>query len=216
MAANDYCTHADIEAANPDVTWGTTYDALGALLATRASRLIDRHAKVEPGFFSVSEDTTRWFAGTGGSSLWIGRLAAAPTTVSVALTGVVDGPAGTGGTYTAYAATDYQLWPANALLVGEPYQRIDAAGSTYTTWVAGEKTVKIVGKFGWSTTTPTEVLQAAVIQATRWLQRGRQAYQDTGAVIELGQLTYTKALDPDVVVILDSFMDRLKPRKGSQ
>jgi hypothetical protein len=33
-------------------------------------------------------------------------------------------------------------------------------------------------------------------------KRGMQMYQDTGAVVELGQLTYTLAIDPEVERIL--------------
>jgi len=216
MAINDYCAWSDVEAANPDITWGTTYDTVGALLVTRASRMIDTYADVEPGFFYVSADTTRWFAGTGGASLWVGRIAAAPTNVSMALTGVVDNAAGTGGTYTALTTSDYLLWPANAVLTSDPYQRLDIAGSTYTAWVAGEKTVKIVGKFGWASSLPDEIKQAAVIEVSKQLQRGRQGFQDTGAIVELGQMTYTQPLDPFTVAALAPILKRLKPKKGSQ
>lgn len=216
MAANDYCAWSDVEAVNPDITWGSTYDTVGAAIVTRASRMIDRYAGVEPGYFYVSSDTTRWFSGSGSAWMWIGRLAAAPTTVSMAVGGVVDGPSGTGGTYTALTAADYLIWPPNALLMGEPYQRLDIAGSTYTAWKAGDKTIKIAGKFGWAGTLPDELKQAAIIETSKQLQRGRQGYQDTGAIVELGQMTYTQPLDPATVAILDAFLKKIKPRKGSQ
>jgi len=216
--ANDYCTWAEIEASNPDITWGATYDTIGALLVTRASRALDRECKVEPGYFYVSADTTRWFPGTGGTSIWIGALAAAPTTLSVAEGGDVDTSAGTGGTYTAWAAADYLLWPPNALLMGEPYRRLDingsSSGGSKTVFAAGEKTVKIAGKFGYAVAVPEDIKQATIIQVTRWLQRARQGFQDTGAIVELGQLTYTKALDPDVALMIAHY--QRKPRKGSQ
>jgi hypothetical protein len=214
--ANDYCTWGEVEASNPDITWGSTYDSYGALLVTRASRLIDRHAKVEPGFFYVSTDSTRWFPGTGSSHMWIGRLAAAPTTVSMALTGVVDNAAGSGGTYTALTTSDYQLWPANAALESRPYQRLDIAGSTYTAWVAGEKTIKVVGKFGWATNIPDDLKLIAIAETVRYLQRSRQGFADTGAIPEISQLAYTHALDPVTVAELDELLRVLKPKKGSQ
>ena len=43
---------------------------------------------------------------------------------------------------------------------------------------------------------------ATIIQASRWFKRGQQAFQDTGAVVELGQLRYTQKLDPDVAALL--------------
>jgi len=216
MAINDYCTWAEVEASNPEITWGATYDTIGAAIVTRASRLIDRHAKVEPGFFYVSTDTTRWFPGTGSAHLWIGRLAAAPTTVSMALTGIVDGPAGTGGTYTALTTADYQLWPANAALEYRPYQRLDIAGSTYTAWCAGEKTVKVVGKFGWAAAVSDDLKLITIAETVRYLQRSRQGFADTGAIPEISQLAYTHALDPVTVADLDVFLMAMKPHKGSQ
>jgi hypothetical protein len=50
---------------------------------------------------------------------------------------------------------------------------------------------------------PAEIIRmAATAQATRWFKRGQQAFQDTGAIAELGQLTYTQKLDPDIVTML--------------
>lgn len=216
MAANDYCSWAEVEATLVGPTWGSTYDTIGALLITRCSRAIDTYADVEPGFFYVSADTTRWFDGTGSAHLWVGRLAAAPTTVSMALTGVVDNAAGSGGSYTALTTSDYLLWPSNSLLEGEPYERLDIAGSTYTAWEQGYKTVKIVGKYGWATAVPDEIKQATIIEVTKILNRGLQAYQDTGAVVDLAQMTYTQPLDPATVAYLAPIMKKLKAKMGSQ
>ena len=54
------------------------------------------------------------------------------------------------------------------------------------------------------TSPPDEIKQATIIQAMRWFKRGQQAFSDTGAVLELGQLRYTQKLDPDVALILES------------
>jgi hypothetical protein len=203
--ANDYITAGEIKAALPDENWGSGYDATLARLATAASRAIDRFTKREPGFWYVNSDTTRYFDGCGGRELWVGYLAAAPTSVSVAETGDVDSSAGTGGTYTAWSATDYLLWPYNATAEGRPYQRldIDQLNGTKYGWYKFPKGIKIVGKFGWATAVPDEIGQIALIQAVRWFKRGQQSFQDTGAIVELGQMTYTQQLDPDIAVMLD-------------
>jgi hypothetical protein len=194
--ANDYCIAEDIKDNMPDVTWGSTYDLILDQLITKASRLIDGLLKREPGAFYVSADTTRYFDGSGCDQQWIGELAAAPTTVYVAETGTT--------TYTTWAATDYICWPYNALLEGLPYQRldIDEMNGTQSVWYRYRKSVKVVGKFGFAATTPPEIAQAATIQTVRWFKRGQQAFQDAGAIVELGQLRYTQQLDPDVKTIL--------------
>jgi hypothetical protein len=193
----DYATYTQIAAAMPDVTLGATYQAILTTLATRASRMIDSFLVREPGAFYVTADTTRYFDGTGDDLVGIDEIAAAPTSVSVAETGDT--------TYTAWAATDYICWPYNALLMGYPYVRldVDVYNGTKYVWSRYKRAVKVVGKFGFSTTVPEEIAQACIIQASRWFKRGQQAWQDTGAVAELGQLRYVKELDPDVKALLN-------------
>ena len=117
----------------------------------------------------------------------------------------MDGAGGTGGTYTTWAATDYLVYPRNALARGKPILRldIDINNGTKAYWYPYPKSVKITGKFGYAATTPNDVKQAAIIQSVRWFKRGQQAYRDTGAIVELGQLTYTQKLDPDVASIVE-------------
>lgn len=214
--ANSYASNLEIKSALADLgtNLGSTHDPLLTTLAGYASRNIDSYTNVEAGFYYVSADTTRWFAGTGGPHLWIGALAAAPTSVSVALTGVVDNAAGTGGTYTALTTSDYLIWQPNALLEGRPYRRLDIAGSTYTAWAAGEKTVKIAGKFGYAASAPPDDIKAAAIaQAVLWFQRGRHGFEDRGGNTNLGQQEYSR-LDPNVSMTIEHY--RRKPKKGSQ
>lgn len=204
MPANDYCTASDVKTVMPDGNWGTGYDTLLGLLVTRASRAVDTFVMRLPGAFAVTVDVTAYFDGSGTRYQWIGELAAAPTSVAVAETGSVDNAAGTGGNYTTWTVSDYVCWPYNAPLESEPYQRLDInyfIGSK-AVWFPYPKAVKVVGKFGFSTTVPDDVKQATIIQAARWFKRGQQAFQDTGAVTELGQLHYTQRLDPDVANIL--------------
>lgn len=194
---SDYCHLSDVKLQLPDVTWGDDYDAILSTLVERASRAIDAHLKREPSAFAVSADSTRYFTGSGDAELWIGEMAAAPTSVAVAEAGVLT-------TYTAWAATDYICWPYNALLEGKPYLRldIDSINGSKSEWCEYPKAIKIVGKFGFSTSAPAEIVEATIIQTVRWFKRGQQAFLDTGAIVELGQLKYTKKLDPDVETLL--------------
>lgn len=194
MAA-DYCTIQEIKDTLVDTDLEDDYDDVLERMITDASSLIDSLLKREPGAFYVTADTTRYFSGSG-TQLWIGELAAAPTTVSVAETGTT--------TYTAWAATDYICWPWNALAEGMPYQRldIDSYNGSQSSWYGYPKAVKIVGKFGFSATIPSEIKEAAIVQVIRWWKRAAQAYQDAGAIIELGQMRYVRKLDPDVETII--------------
>lgn len=204
MAANDYCTVADIQAAMPDGNWGASYDVELSRLATMASRLIDRVTRRAPGAYYVTADSTRVYDGSGTAELWVDELAAAPALVQVAETGDLS-------QFTTWAATDYLLWPYNALADGVPYLRldVDALNGSKTVWPRFAKNVRITGKWGYSTTPPPEIRQAAILLAARAFKRGQQAYRDVGAVIELGQLQYVQPLDPDVQLLLSKFVRRV-------
>ena len=196
--ANDYCTADEVKAAMPDGNWGASYDVLIALLATRASRALDRYTKREPGAYYVAADTTRYFTSDGDIELYVGEMAAAPTTVSIAEAGDITD-------LTALVATDYFMEPYNALLEGLPYNfiKLDVLNGDWAIWPSFQKSIVIVGKFGYSAAVPDDVKQAAIIQCARNFKRGQQGFQDVGAVAELGQLKYVKLLDPDVQLMVD-------------
>lgn len=196
--ANDYAFVEDVKNALPDVTFDTDHELILQRLVTASSRQIDAYLKRQPGAFYVTADETRYYTGSGCTEQWIDELAAAPTSVSVAETGST--------TYTLWAATDYILWPYNALLEGVPYLRmdLDTFNGTQSLWYSYAKSIKVVGKFGFSVVTPPEILEATVIQAMRLFKRGQQAFADVGAIMDLGQLRYVKAIDPDVAMILSN------------
>lgn len=196
MATPDYCTAREIQAALPDGNWGETYDDALAHCATRASRAIDAYLKRAPGAFAVSADTTRYFDGNRGTSLWPGEFIAV-TSLSVAELGDLT-------SYTLWAATNYVLWPYNAAADGVPYERIDidTLYGTKTSFTGYRKAVKIIGKFGYSAVVPDEVKAAAIIEAARLFKRGQAGYQDYGGSPTLGQVRVTADLDPQAMAIL--------------
>jgi hypothetical protein len=204
-----YATLAEVkDLLGTDVSLGSTYDALLTTLLSRASRLIDDLVKRWPGYFAADTDEARYFDGSGCSEQWVDELAAAPTSIYVAETGQVDNASGSGGVYTDYTAEAWFLWPDNAQRLGIPYRRIDLdiLNGNKSSFYRFRRGVKVVGKFGYSVTPPADIKQAALIQAVRWFKRGQQAYQDTGAIVELGRLTYTKALDPEIQTVISHYV----------
>jgi hypothetical protein len=196
----DYCDVADVTGMMPDTDFGNTYHALMAALITRASRLIDKATGREDGAYEAATATIRYFDGSGGREMWVNEMAAAPTAVAVDEVGDF--------TYTAWASSDYLLWPYNAAAMGRPYQRldIDQLNGDKVLWYRFPKSVKITAKWGYSTTVPEDIKQAVVIQVIRWFKRSQQSYQDAGAIVDLGQLRYVKQLDPDVQLIISHYM----------
>lgn len=193
-SAKPYCSIADVQQHLPDGTWGTSYEKLLDALCVRASRDIDLYTERKAGAYCADTDVTLYFAGKGRSELWIDELAALPTTLAVAESGLVDNAANTGGTYTTWAARDFFLWPDNALEDGKPFLRIDVdlVQGSKSFFYPARRSVKITGKFGYSQTVPPEVKEATIAHAVNLFKRGQQAFQTAGANIELGRLVYIK------------------------
>lgn len=205
MAVNDYASVSDLRAALPDAipSTDTSYDALLTSLLTRASRLIDRETGRDPGAYAVSssDETTRYYTGSGGGQQWVDELAAAPSAVKIA-----QGGGRAASDYSTVASTDFDPWPYNAAGRREPYLRLDLdrLNGAYSVFPAFPFGVQVTGAWGYATTdkTPDEVVQATIMQAARWFGRGRQGYQDSAANPALGQMQYTQKLDPEVAEII--------------
>lgn len=194
-----YATMDELKTELVNVDWGSVYDTAGTVALEQASRVVDEYLKRAPGAFAVTTATTRYFTGSGNAVQWIDEIAEAPTEVAVAENNDRTN-------YIVYEDTDYFLWPDNAEAKGEPYRRLDldTISGTHLFWWAGRRTIKVTAKFGYSTTPPPEIKRAVIILAVKYIKRGEQGYADTGAVNELGRLTYTKSLDPDIVTILSA------------
>lgn len=193
-----YLTTAELMDEMPDVEWSGKYEPLLDSLILRASRLIDRITGREAGAYKAETATARFFDGSGCAYQWVDEMADAPTAVAVDETGAQT-------TYTAWAAGDYMLWPYAATVAGRPYLRLDANTLTgnHALFYQFPRSVKITARWGYSVVVPGDVEQAVIVQTVRWFKRGQQAYQDAGAIFELGQLRYVKQLDPDVQLIVD-------------
>lgn len=118
---------------------GTTYDAalVGAL--AQVSRLVSAAA----GRRLLPLAATRYFDGSGKSTLWLPEPWLAITTVSLSSDG--------GTTYTALGATDW--WGSDGLQWDlPPYQLLALnPNGSYSSFYAGQRTVKVVGVLGWHT-----------------------------------------------------------------
>jgi hypothetical protein len=123
-----------------------------------ASRQIDddtgRH------FYTTSADETRYYRPLNST------LVLPDDIVSIASGGLqTDGDySGTFATTwaTTWATTDYQLLPDNATALGLPYNKLARAPLGSYVFPAGYKSVKITGKFGF-TSVPTKIKQACLL-----------------------------------------------------
>lgn len=189
----DYCTVAEVK-ARLNIS-SSDYDTLLAVLVTAAARLVDRYVRQADDYFAATTSSAREFDGTGGAQVWIDDC------IAIDQVAVKAGASDT--TYDTWATTDYVAWPYNSL----PWQRldIDVAQGSYSSFTAGQKTVRVTGTWGYSATVPEAVAEAAMICAARLFKRAQGGYADTEGVAELGVLRYVRRLAPEVALILDLY-----------
>jgi hypothetical protein len=63
-------------------------------------------------------------------------------------------------------------------------------------------TVQVTARWGYSDTPPTDIVEACLMQASRWYKRLQSSMADVLASGELGTLLYRQSLDPDIRRIL--------------
>lgn len=202
--ANNYCSSSDLK-AYPELGLSSTtdYDDQISFDIGVASRLIDRLVGKEPGFFYPTTDSvTRYYDGNGEQEIDIDSW------VSISSVSVSEDGNYSSSDYTAWTLnTDYYTWPYNSTSLSEPIQRliIDHNSSKYN-FTRFKKAIQVTGVAGYSASTPSPIQKACIVQVFRWYMRGKQAFADAGANIELGRMVYVKQLDPDIKELLRSFM----------
>lgn len=107
-----------------------------------------------------------------------------------------------------WAASDYDLEPHNALLESppRPYTRIRSSPNGNYAFPTGlAKGVRLAGSFGYSSTPPPQIAEAALIQAARIFKRKDAIFGVMGAA-EMGQVLVQPKFDPDVALMLQPFI----------
>jgi hypothetical protein len=190
MMAKAYCTIDDVIAAMPDTQFSDEAKAGVAILLERASRYVDRLTGRADGAYLTDTESVRYYNGSGIETLWTDEMISTPSQVSYH-----DGLA-----WVDYAPADYYAIPPNGL----PYHGLVLeATASPNVFPRGRRNIQVKALFGYSALPPLAIVQATLMIAVRWLKRGQQAYQDTGAVIDLGELRYTQAIDPEVWALLN-------------
>jgi hypothetical protein len=144
-------TSLEVLKARLGISDGTDDAALEAVI-TAVSRAIDDYCGRR--FYAASE--TRYFTARHGDRLMVDDL--------LSVTSLATDDDGDRTYETVWAATDYDLEPANAALDGEPYWEIRAAPEGRYSFPSTSRGVKIVGSFGFAATTPAVIEEATLAQ----------------------------------------------------
>jgi hypothetical protein len=183
--------------ASDDAAIGTHDDVILYNMCEEATRMIDAEKGVDPGAYIADTSTSqRYYSGSGDDFQTI-DYATSLDEVAVEETD---------GTYTAWTEdTDFYAWPYNYSSIGEPIQALEVSrksGSSKSVFNVGPRRVRVAASWGVSSSVPPNIRRIASIQVARWYKRAQQGWQDTAANVELGELTFTAELDPEVKRIL--------------
>ena len=204
----DYVSVAEVKANLPESGFAatdSTYDAVIGSIVTAVSRLIDREVgRFDNYFVAPVTAATRYYNGTGTDRIWIDDA------VSISELAVSEVGGLNSTDYTGYPSTDFITWPYNEAPIRQiMIDRLNGAQSFFPRY---RKNIKVTAVFGYSSTVPDIIKQAALIQATRLFMRTKQAYADMGASAETGGMTVNVGgrvpdpqLDNDVRIMLWPF-----------
>ena len=144
-------------------------------------------------FGTAAADSTRKYAAGKGDVIEVDDL--------TAITTVEYSTNGTDWTTT----TNYQAEPLNGFTDGMSWPTTRLRAISNFTWpvVGGLATVRVTGRFAFGST-PSQVVQAAVLQTVRWVKRPDAPYGVAG-FDAIGAVRVSRAIDPDVEVLLQPY-----------
>lgn len=188
--APDYCEPADLADYVRSDEIAEDADAPEiALAVTAASRAIDGFTRRQFGKVDLLEARryTPW-RGSGSPAGYVLDIDDLATAAGLLVDGV--------------AADPLLLSPVNAAAVARPYTRL---------YVTSCEPVTVSGVWGWPTI-PAAVVQACLLQASRFLVRRDSPYGVAGSPSEGSEVRLLSRLDPDVAVALRTYVRRAVPR----
>lgn len=190
---NAYCTLADVKASLR--IQDTIDDVLIENSINAASRMIDQYCNRN--FYSGSAGEIRYYKANDGYTCWIDDMQTITSVQTAATDPIVFD--------TTWAATDYQVLPANRWANGAwyPITAITAVENyLFPVW-AEIPLVKVTGTFGWNAV-PESIKFATIIQASRLFKRLESPLGVAG-VSDLGILRVGYNIDGDVAQLINPF-----------
>ena len=186
----DYASASQVK-SRLDIT-GSDYDTVLGELVTAASRWVDRYCRLPEDAFAVDSDSTRYYdeGAVVDDMLYLDAPLAQVTSV-------------VNGDGTTLSSSSYWLWPRNRS--GEPAWGIRLKSTERWLFSDVDSEIAVTGRFGYSTTAPSAVVEATAALAAWLFKRYQAAMSDGTANFELGQLVYSDAMPKQVRAMLETF-----------
>lgn len=193
---NGYTTLPALKAYKSILSVNATDDGVIEALAEAASRYIDRFTGRR--FYTTQNDETRTYQAANGARVYPDDIISVTT-----LKTDEDGDR----TYEiTWAATDYDLLPDNAALNGEPYTYIQVAPLGRYSFPLQRRGVQVVGKFGYSSTTPDDIeLACQMIVVSLYQNRFGGQTEGAATITGAGVVITPKDIPAGAVEIIKKF-----------
>lgn len=192
----DYVTAAALATHLRDTVSADSGDL--QIAVTAASRLIDRAARRQ--FGQDASAVARYYTYDG--IIAEGRpLLIIDDSMDATVLVVMDTANSGSYTQTLTLGTDFDMWPKNAAADGRPYTGILLRPYTAARFPYAANAVRVTTKFGW-VSVPILVVQATLIQASRFFMRKDSAFGVAGSPDLGNELRLLAKVDPDVDVLL--------------
>lgn len=163
-----------------------------------ASRAIDEatnrqfgNTTIEPRYYTARYDRRR------------GRWVVEVDDIMTAAGLVVTFDSADDGTYTA-EIDEFQLQPANAEANGRPWEQLVVRPSSSALPTTLEDGVEVTAQFGW-TAIPTTIVEATLLQASRFLARREAPFGVAGSPDIGSEMRLLARVDPDVAVTVSPY-----------
>lgn len=201
-------------------------NVLYRLLLT-AEMAINNYCGRPDGFLADSAATARYFAGDGGQVLRIDEcveiteVAVKESSSDTSFTAWDTPTTNWAGDGDWFAFSGDRKRPNfNPIVEGKPYTGLQTdPNGDYVSFTSGRYrgisgfrplargprsvfTVKVTAKWGYATTVPSPITQATVMMVARWYKRLETQMGDALANADMGEVRYTKKLDPDIEFLL--------------
>ena len=161
------------------------------------SRSIDKYCHRR--FYTTAADETRIYSGFG-----IGDICYTDDILTITTLKTDDD--GDRTYEITWATTDWDGKPDNYAVDVLPIMWLEMAPNGRYSFPLHNKSVQIVGKFGYKSTTPDDVAQAALLQSVRLFKRVREAPFGVVGSSDMGTSIVIPKFDPDVELLLQPFV----------
>lgn len=196
MITNGYVTLEEFKnsLSEAGMTSNAPDDEVMENIITDVSRYIDAYTGHR--FYSTTADETRTYSTKNPRRVFTDDI------ISVTTLKIDDD--GDRTYATTVSSTDYDLAPDNAALNGEPYTYIELAPECVESFPKYRRGVQIVGKFGYSMTTPADIRQACLLICVSLYQARRgMGAEGTAQVTGAGVVITPRHVPPMAQRILE-------------